>query len=194
MLERRIKFHPHKHIDQAIKIAFSILLLCLLSPITIAKGTEIPITLQSMLVVLIPVIFGWRVGGFAVLGYLLLGGMGAPVFAEYSSGWSKFTGVSGGYLIGFLVAANIVGFFSMFRVQMETLVSLILMMGGQLIILGCGLFWMSGVVSDPINYALQLETFLPGVMIKSAIGMVIFIALNRTLRQPADREDSQPSG
>lgn len=179
MLNETLRFSSKETLDGLIKIAIGIVLLCILSPIKLGAGTQVPITLQSMLVVLLPIVFGWKNGALAVLIYLILGGMGLPVFAEYSSGWSKFMGTSGGFLLGFLVAANIVGFFAQKDFRMQALAALILLVLGQLTILGMGLFWMSGIVQQEINYANQLESFMPGVLLKSAFGMILFVALSR---------------
>ncbi|MEM9023658.1 MAG: biotin transporter BioY, partial [Bacteroidota bacterium] len=59
-------------------------------------GSAVPVTLQSLVVVLIPVLMGGRAGAVVLMGYLLLGGFGLPVFAGGASGWEKFTGASAG--------------------------------------------------------------------------------------------------
>ncbi len=63
--------------------------LCLLGPIRLYDATGIPLTLQSFGVVLVPLLFGSRIGLAAVCTYLALGGMGLPVFALGTSGWER---------------------------------------------------------------------------------------------------------
>ena len=70
----------------------------------------VPITLQTLTVMLAGCILGPVRGFAAVTLYLALGAVGLPVFAEHSSGIGVFTGISGGYLLSFPVAALLGGF------------------------------------------------------------------------------------
>lgn len=70
----------------------------------------VPITLQTLTVMLAGCILGPVRGFSAVTLYLALGAVGLPVFAEHSSGIGVFSGPSGGYLIAFPVAAALGGF------------------------------------------------------------------------------------
>lgn len=70
----------------------------------------VPITLQTLTVMLAGCVLGPLRGFFAVTLYLALGAVGLPVFAEHSSGIGVFNGASGGYLISFPIAAALAGF------------------------------------------------------------------------------------
>ena len=70
----------------------------------------VPITLQTLAVMLAGCVLGPLRGFSAVALYLALGAVGLPVFAEHSSGIGVFTGLSGGYLLSFPVAALLGGF------------------------------------------------------------------------------------
>ena len=70
----------------------------------------VPITLQTLAVMLAGCVLGPLRGFSAVALYLALGAVGLPVFAEHSSGIGVFTGISGGYLLSFPVAALLGGF------------------------------------------------------------------------------------
>ena len=74
----------------------------------------VPMTMQTFVVLLIGVSFGWRLGLFTVALYLAEGMVGLPVFAgtpEEGLGIVYFVGPTMGYLVGFLVAAFLTGFF-----------------------------------------------------------------------------------
>lgn len=72
-------------------------------------GMTVPYTLQTAAVLLTGAALGsWR-GAASMLGYLAMGALGAPVFSAGASGVAKITGATGGYLIGFVIAAAIVG-------------------------------------------------------------------------------------
>ena len=70
----------------------------------------VPITLQTLTVMLAGCVLGPVRGFSAVALYLALGAVGLPVFAEHSSGIGVFSGPSGGYLISFPLAAALAGF------------------------------------------------------------------------------------
>jgi len=70
----------------------------------------VPLTFQSATVILIGCLYGARLASFTVLGYWLVGLLGLPVFAQWSSGLGVFLGLTSGYLIGFLPAAAISGY------------------------------------------------------------------------------------
>lgn len=71
----------------------------------------VPITGQTLAIGLAATILGSRYGTLSVFLYLLIGSVGVPVFAEFSGGISKLVGPTGGYLVGFLPAAFIIGWF-----------------------------------------------------------------------------------
>lgn len=71
----------------------------------ISIPTTIPFTLQTMAVFLTMGLLGGKRGTMAVLAYILLGAVGAPVFAEFSGGIGVLLRNTGGYIIGFLFAA-----------------------------------------------------------------------------------------
>jgi len=69
----------------------------------------VPITFQTAVVLFIGMVYGWRLGGSAIILYLLEGVIGLPVFANFSCGLPVLFGPTGGYLLGFLPAAIVVG-------------------------------------------------------------------------------------
>ncbi|WP_435362730.1 biotin transporter BioY [Haloarchaeobius sp. DYHT-AS-18] len=68
-----------------------------------------PVTLQTTAVFLAGLVLGARWGGFAMVLYILTGVAGAPVFAEGSAGLGTLVGASGGFIVGFLLAAVAIG-------------------------------------------------------------------------------------
>ncbi len=75
----------------------------------IAVPTAIPFTLQTFAVCLVTALFGWKMGLWTVAVYLLLGAVGAPVFSGFKGGLAALLGTTGGYLVGFLFTALVVG-------------------------------------------------------------------------------------
>ena len=74
--------------------------------------TMVPFTLQTFAVCLVSALLGLRRGLGSIGCYLLLGALGAPVFAGFRGGFSALVGTTGGYLVGFLFTALAVGFAS----------------------------------------------------------------------------------
>ncbi len=71
--------------------------------------SPVPIVLQNLFVVLAGLILGPALGAAAVAVYLLVGAVGAPVFAGATGGFAHFFGPTGGYLAGYLLAAVVAG-------------------------------------------------------------------------------------
>ena len=71
----------------------------------ISIPTTVPFTLQTLGVFLSVGLLGGRRGSLAVLVYLLLGAVGAPVFAGFNGGVGALVGTTGGYILGFLLCA-----------------------------------------------------------------------------------------
>src|SRR5918997_1947401 len=70
----------------------------------------VPMTLQTLVVLMIGASYGWRLGGATVALYLAEGAMGMPVFAGPTAGIGYLMGPTGGFLFGFLAAALVMGF------------------------------------------------------------------------------------
>lgn len=185
MLHKNIVLHANPRYDFGLKFALSTLILVFLGQLKLDWSMSVPLTFQSLLVVMLPLIFGWPAGALSVMAYLLLGGFGVPVFAGGASGWEIFTTDSGGFLIAFLFVSNIAGFFGQFTYKMETMALVLILTLGQLLILFAGLFWMEGIRQEDFDYAIQLEVFLPSLLMKSMIGMVIYIILKRAIERRA---------
>lgn len=88
-------------------IAMGTALITLCSWISIP--TTIPFTMQTFAVCLVTALFGLRRGLWTVFCYILLGAVGAPVFSGFKGGIGALLGTTGGYIIGFLFTALIVG-------------------------------------------------------------------------------------
>jgi len=88
-------------------IAMGVALIAVCSWISVPM--TIPFTMQSFAVCLVTALFGLRRGMWTVLCYILLGAVGAPVFSGFKGGIGALLGTTGGYIVGFLFTALIVG-------------------------------------------------------------------------------------
>lgn len=172
--------------DQAVWVKWLVFLLAVgllitLSPITpFTTEDGIPITLQSLLVVFLPILLGWRVGVAAVVAYLIIGGLGAPVFSYGTYGWDRFTGSSGGFLLAFPIAGLLAGYaMEQFENTKSVLIGALLLFAGQFIILGLGLFWYRAIIPVEESMLASVERLLPGLFIKTAFGGLALVLIQR---------------
>lgn len=91
---------------ETILVAMGVFLLALSAQFVI-PFKPVPLTFQSACVILLGMTYGKRLSGLTVISYLLLGALGLPLFAHFSSGLN--IGPTTGYLLGFLPAAFLGG-------------------------------------------------------------------------------------
>lgn len=175
-------FIANLHYDLWLKIVISILLLCFLAPFKIDFNTEIPITLQTLMVLWAAIAFGRNIGLIAVSVYIILGISGLPVFAGHTSGVNVLIGPTGGYLFGFVVAAAVIGHLSEKISPRQVFLHFSLWIGGHFLIVLCGLPWQLAVSGDTLSESRDLLVLLGrGAMVKSAAGMLFIMLLHRAL-------------
>lgn len=132
--------------------------------------TPVPITLQTLAVLLTGAALGSRRGGLAMLVYLTEGAIGLPVFAGGAGGFINLLGFTGGYLWSFPVAAFVTGLLCERRLDRRFLTSALAMLPGSLIIYTIGAPWLA-IVGIPTPHGI----FHPNLLQAFILGMVPFI-------------------
>ena len=142
-------------------------------------GNPVPITGQTFAILVTGVLLGARLGTAAVLAYLVAGIVGAPVFADWSRYYTAFAGATGGYLIGFLPAAFIVGWFAE-RGWDRSMWLLLPMLIANAIIYVPGLIWLNGwlaIMDFPVDtFEAGLWPFIPGDLAKLVAAALVLPA------------------
>lgn len=134
----------------------------------------IPLTFQSVTVVLIAMAYGARNGSLVVMAYLLAGICGLPVFADFSYGIPKLMGPSMGYLLGFLPAAFVSGYLAQRGFGRHVLSSFLTACLGVAIIFACGVPVLATFIGFKSAIALGLMPFMFTEAIKlGAVALVI---------------------
>lgn len=135
--------------------------------------TPVPLTGQTFGVLLVAASLGTVLGSLSMLSYLFLGMVGLPVYADQSSGWEIVRGATGGYLMGFIVAALVVGFLAERKWDQSFSSSVSAMLTGNVIIFAVGLSWLAWWLGDnglPNGLSDVLEAglypFVPGEIFK----------------------------
>ena len=150
----------------------------------------IPVTGQTFAVLLAGGALGFRRGIASTGLYLLLGAVGVPVFSDNRGGIEVVLGASGGYIIGFILAAAIVGRLAELGWDRNLLGSIGMMLFGSLAIYAVGLPWLYATTGQPLEWVVQhgLTDFLIGDAIKVALVAVAFPAAWWIVgRRPGDR-------
>ena len=137
----------------------------------------VPMTLQSLAVLLIGAGFGLRLGAATVALYLVEGAIGLPVFAGtpmHGLGLAYMMGPTGGYLIGFLVAAALVGFFAERGADRSVPKLLGAMALGHVVLFAFGYAWLAHLLGKDIAFTAGVEPFILGTAVKTLLaGLVV---------------------
>lgn len=131
-------------------------------------GSPVPITGQTLGVLLMGSAYGASLGVSTIALYLVLGALGAPVFAEGAHGFAKLSGPTGGYLVGMLLAALIVGALANKQWDARLRTSFTQMLLGELLIFVPGLLWLKTYTgaSWSWTFAAGFTPFIVGEIIK----------------------------
>jgi biotin transport system substrate-specific component len=130
----------------------------------------VPLTLQTLGVLFTGAVLGGRRGALALLLYVAEGAVGLPVFASGASGAAYMLGPTGGYLIGFVFAAGVVGLLAERGWDRRLVWTMLAMAVGNLVIYAFGVAWLALVLGDLWNALIQgMLIFIPGDLIKLAI-------------------------
>ncbi len=161
--------------------------ICLLAPWSFPVG-PIPITLATFAVYIVSSVVSWKHGTLAVLIYLLLGLTGLPVFSGCAGGLQRLVGPTGGYLLGYLPCALIIGC-TVDRFPRAKWAYPFAMVVGTAALYVLGTAWYVISTGTPLGPALLacVVPFLPG----DALKVVLTSLIARPLRQRLAKAKNQ---
>jgi biotin transport system substrate-specific component len=165
-------------------------------------GTSVPITAQTLGVMLAGSILGGRRGAIAVVVFLVLVAAGLPLLAGGRGGLAVFSGASAGYLIGWVPGAYVVGrLVELWRRGFAVVWALIAnVVGGIVVVYALGVPVVAKVTDVSLVHALDAAAlFLPGDLIKAAVAAVIASGVHRGYpvllpRREAERDGAPGNG
>lgn len=99
----------HPILKALLQVGLGVIFIALLAQVRLELG-PVPITGQTLGVLLIGAAYGLSLGTLTLVSYLIVGGLGLGVFAGGAAGWSVLSGMTAGYLLGFVLAAAVVGY------------------------------------------------------------------------------------
>jgi len=146
--------------------------------------SPVPVTGQTFAVLFLGALYGSRRGPATVVTYLMLGAMGLPVFAGGMAGLARFVGPTAGYLLGFVVAAFVVGSLSERGWDRKPWTSAASMIIGNGIIYALGVAWLWRFVGLEAVLNAGVVPFLPGDALKIALATILLPSGWRIIGRP----------
>lgn len=144
----------------------------------------VPVTGQTLAVLLVGASLGAARGAASLGLYALLGAIGLPIYSDAASGWSVLVGPTGGYIIGFVLSAAIVGWAAERRWDRGWLKAAVTFIGGSLVVFAVGLPWLSyslggfGLPNDlQSTLVAGFYPFIVGGLIKAGIAAALLPAI-----------------
>jgi biotin transport system substrate-specific component len=148
------------------------IIIALFAPISIPLPfTPVPIATQMSVILLLSCLLGSKRAALAVMAYLAQGASGLPVFAGGKAGIFVLAGPTGGYLLGYVVAAFVTGFLIERTVQRTQWKSLAAMGIGNLIVYFFGIAWLSRYTGWQNAVVLGMLPFLIGDALKLIVAV-----------------------
>ena len=136
----------------------------------------VPMTMESFAVLLLGAAFGLRLGAATLALYLVEGALGLPVFAGtpmHGIGLAYMMGPTGGYLLGFVAAAALVGFFAERGADRSTSQMLGAMALGHVVLFAFGFAWLAHLMGAKVAWVAGVQPFIVGTLVKTLLAALL---------------------
>ena len=146
----------------------------------------VPMTMQTFVVMGLGVAFGWRLAVATLILYMIEGAAGLPVFAgtpEKGISLAYMAGTTGGYLVGFVAAAGVIGWLAEKGADKSAFKMFAAMLLGSAIIYACGVTWLSTFIGFEKAIQFGVVPFLYGDLLKAAMAAALFPAVWSLLKK-----------
>lgn len=173
-------------LSNAVLVVSGVLGLAVLAQIAIpVPGSPVPVTGQTLGVLILGTAYGSTLGFTTFAIYMLAGIAGAPVFANSGHGLDRIVGATGGYLIGMLVATFVLGQLARFRLDQKFLTALPSMLIGTVTTFSFGLVWLHQYTGQSWSWTFNagLTPFIVGEALKIAIAGTSLPAIWRVVNR-----------
>ena len=160
---------------QMVLIALMTAVTCVLGPLSIPLPfSPVPISLTNFAIFLAIFVLGMKSGTISFIIYLLLGAVGVPVFSSFRGGLQVLAGPTGGYLIGFIFLALIMGF-ALDHFDRKLVPTIIGMIIGMAVCDTFGTVWLAKLLSLSFKEGLMMGVipYLPGDAAKIIIAAIV---------------------
>ena len=160
---------------QMVLIALMTAVTCVLGPLSIPLPfSPVPISLTNFAIFLAIFVLGMKNGTISFIIYLLLGAIGVPVFSSFRGGLQVLAGPTGGYLIGFIFLALIMGF-ALDHFDRKLVPTIIGMIIGMAVCYAFGTVWLAKLLSLSFKEGLMMGVipYLAGDAAKIIIAAIV---------------------
>lgn len=160
---------------QMVLIALMTAVTCVLGPLSIPLPfSPVPISLTNFAIFLAIFVLGMKSGTISFIIYLLLGAVGVPVFSSFRGGFQVLAGPTGGYLIGFIFLALIMGF-ALDHFDRKLVPTIIGMIIGMVVCYAFGTVWLAKLLSLSFKEGLMMGVipYLAGDAAKIIIAAIV---------------------
>lgn len=160
---------------QMVLIALMTAVTCVLGPLSIPLPfSPVPISLTNFAIFLAIFVLGMKSGTISFIIYLLLGAIGVPVFSSFRGGLQVLAGPTGGYLIGFIFLALIMGF-ALDHFNRKLVPTIIGMIIGMAVCYAFGTVWLAKLLSLSFKEGLMMGVipYLAGDAAKIIIAVIV---------------------
>jgi biotin transport system substrate-specific component len=141
----------------------------------------VPMTLQSLVVLMIGAAYGWRLGSATMIAYLAEGAMGLPVFAGPVGGLAPLVGPTAGYLFGFVAAAFVTGWLAERDWDRSVVLLFAAMAVGHIVIFAAGFGWLALGLGAAKAWQVGVAPFIAASLVKNALGATLMPAARRII-------------
>ena len=152
-------------------VLFGTLLLAVSSKIQVPFW-PVPMTMQTFIVFIIGMSYGWKLAFSTLVAYLAEGALGLPVFAK-GGGLLYLVGPTAGYLYGMTIAAGVIGFLAERGYNDSYIKSLISLIVGTVIIFVLGVGYLGSVIGYDKALAGGLYPFIPSEFFKIGLAVIL---------------------
>lgn len=160
---------------QMVLIALMTAVTCVLGPLSIPLPfSPVPISLTNFAIFLAIFVLGMKSGTISFIIYLLLGAISVPVFSSFRGGLQVLAGPTGGYLIGFIFLALIMGF-ALDHFNRKLVPTIIGMIIGMAVCYAFGTVWLAKLLSLSFKEGLMMGVipYLAGDAAKIIIAAIV---------------------
>ena len=167
---------PGTRVRDAVLVTLGVLFTALLAQVSVpVPGTPVPITGQTLAVVLTAAALGPLRGVSVQVLYIVAALVGLPFYSEASGGYEVVFGATGGYVIGFIPAAYLIGLAARHGADRNLFKSVPLFIAGQAVIFAVGVPWLALTVGLTASQALEagFYPFILGGLVKAVVASAV---------------------
>ena len=169
------------HYKSIALVLFGTLLLAASSKVQVPFW-PVPMTMQTFIVFVIGMSYGWKLGFFTLIVYLFEGAIGLPVFAK-GGGLLYLTGPTAGYLYGMAIATGVIGFFADQGYNKSFIKSLLSLIIGTFIIFILGVSYLGSVIGYDKALAAGLYPFLLSEFFKIILAAALITSIRKYINK-----------